>query len=94
MEKLFKEMESLFKRNIWNITKDSFFELNEITLKNLSEFVFISIGRDDDYVFDKNEPTYFYGVPVKVNENLPDNQLKLNIKLQYNGNNCYESSGR
>lgn len=80
MEKLVKEMESLFKRNIWNITKDSFFELNEITLKNLSEFVFYSLKGDMNFVFDKNEPTYFFGVPVKINENLLDNQLKLNIK--------------
>lgn len=80
MENIFKEMESLYSKNVDSITNSSFFELNEITLKKLSEFVFCSLKGDMNFVFNKNEPTYFYGVCVKVNETLLDNQLKLNIK--------------
>lgn len=79
-ENLFKEMEMLYIRNINSITDSSFFELNEVSLRILSDYIFISIGEKIDYTFDKTEPCYFFGVPVKINENLSYNQLKLNIK--------------
>lgn len=77
-ENLFKEMEILYSRNINSITDSSFFELNEVSLKSLSECVFVSLK--GDFVFDKTETCYFYGIPVKINETLSNNQVKINIK--------------
>lgn len=79
-ENLLKEMEILYSKNINSITNSSFFELNEVSLRILSHYIFISLGGKTDYIFDKTEPSYFFGVPVKINENLSNNQLKLNIK--------------